>query len=85
MLYYYFIHMYAVEFQVSRCETSQGKTGMCSAERQELQCTISLHMQYSEKACSVYTGYMFIGTLVVIKKSCVYAINIMHYALVAHV
>ena len=85
MLYYYFIHMYAVEFQVSLCETAQGKTGVCSAERQELQCTISPHMQYSEKASSVHTGYVFIETLVVTKKSCVYAINIMHYALVARV
>ena len=37
---------------------------MFSAEQQQLQCSILLHMQYYENACSLCTGYVFFWTLV---------------------
>ena len=60
--------MYAAEFQIHciLCEMAQG--GLARAVQNvtaslETLSTVSLHMQYSESACSVRTGYVFFGTL----------------------
>ena len=45
-------------FRLSLLETTQARHG------ETLATAVLLHVQYSESACSVCTGYVFFGTLV---------------------